>query len=501
MYKMYFDKVTYDKYDGSEKSEFDLVYMSGSDSDKYRITAPKYAHDLGCAGELTFTMLPNDNLWRNEVSDQDFAAESRYTKITTYVYLYRNSKCFWKGRVTEDSTDFYGNRIVTCEGQLAFLNDVNALRYSYGYGVYPDYHGDYRHSVDRISPSSLLDMFIGMYNESVPTTKQIQIGEAQFMQPHIGLQVESDEFASVLDALLTEFSSGGVNDGYFSFHYDDAKDSNGDVKEIHSYLDYHKYNDMTIRSNQSLQFGENIVDIAQHIDGSDIFTAIVPLGAYTTNHTCKSCNTVVNVHNDRVKNSVLWAHLQTHGNSITGGATSPNEDIINEWFDKSEQGPRLTIESVYSVNGIKRCVYPYPSSLTFRNDALINTYGWIERAVVFEDIDDPIKLLEAGIAYRSLINMVDTIEVRAYDLRNAGYNVDGIELGDMVQVTSSPHSIYKFLQCIRIELELDNPDNDVYVFGTKLSGFTDRQLDAAKASDRNKKAISYLTMRLHEANL
>lgn len=495
MYKMYFERVTYSTSSGAESSSRELVYMSGSYSDKYRITAPRFTQDLGQAGELTFTLFSNDHLWKSDMEEgTDYSAETRFDKLTTFVYLYRDDECFWCGRVLNETKDFYGQKSVVCEGQLAFLHDVAAGKYSFGYGEGPAYTGDLHHNSATMKPRNLLERFIDMYNNRVTSYKRIHLGNTTFTNDNLNMKVKNDEINTILDEMYSIFSSGGQVDGFFSLRYVDSKNTNGDVYSSTTYLDYHKYNDKTMQSNQGIRFGENLLDLTENIDGSDLFTVIVPLGAYTTNYKCKRCNRIVNVFNDTVKNDTLWNHLTSH-TDITQGQTVSDE-IINEWFPDSDQGPRLTIESVHHPNGIPKYYYPDNTTNNYRNDTLINMYGWIERIVIFEDIDDPSDLLQAGIQARALSSMLNTLEIKAYDLKLAGYDVDSIDLGDMVKVSSRVHGIYKLLQCIRVELDLEDPTNNVYYFGTKIKGITDAQISAEKKADKNIKQISYLSYRI-----
>lgn len=489
MYEMYFEFI---EYNGSENENIhrELVYASGSHSDKYKISSPKFSQDLGQAGELSFMLYPNDNLWRSDAGGVDFTLETRYSKLTTFVYLYRDGDCFWRGRILNDSKDFFGQKSIVCEGQLAFLHDVNAREYSFGFGVDKKDGLDIRHESSGLKPRALLQRFLDMYNENSTPYKDIMLGDVTFSEPNSLVYAESDDFDTVLDAMLSIFS----NDGYFSIHYVDAKNTNGYVYSSRAFLDYNKYNDRTKLSTQGIRFGENLLDLTEKIDASNIYTVIIPLGKNTTNYICKKCERVVNVFNDREKNTVLWEHLITHGDEVTEGLTSPTDEKISEWFPHSDQGPRLTIESVNRVNGRSYCYYP--TSNTFSNDALLQTYGWIERVVMFDDIDDPSELLTAAIRERSLINMIDTLEIKAFDLKLAGYNVDSINLGDMIQIDSNVHGVYKLLQCTRIELDLEDPTNNVYYFGSKIEGLTDSQILAKKEANKNAKKISYLSYKI-----
>ena len=82
-------------------------------------------------------------------------------------------------------------------------------------------------------------------------------------------------------------------------------------------------------------------------------------------------------------------------------------------------------------------------------------------------ITDPTKLLHAAQAYlRDNAGLDVNLEVSAVDLSLVYPNYDSIAVGERVRIISKPHEVDEYFICTKIELDMLDPSNTIYNFGT-----------------------------------
>lgn len=141
--------------------------------------------------------------------------------------------------------------------------------------------------------------------------------------------------------------------------------------------------------------------------------------------------------------------------------------IIPLGAEDEETGKRLTIASVNSGKDY------------LVNTALVDSYGWIEDAVEFDDVTLASNLKTKGEQYMSsCANMALTIELTAVDCRLLGMEVRRLRPGMRVRVVSEPHGLDTYFLCSAKETDLLEPDKDRVSLGNELTTYTgtaDRQ--------------------------
>lgn len=100
--------------------------------------------------------------------------------------------------------------------------------------------------------------------------------------------------------------------------------------------------------------------------------------------------------------------------------------------------------------------------------SLFEKYGWIEKKVIFENINQPNGLKKAAERYianaTSLDNMV--LEVKAIDLSLMDVNVEDIRLLDTVIVRSVPHGLNGIeMPVTKIKIPMDKPEQQTFTLG------------------------------------
>jgi hypothetical protein len=175
------------------------------------------------------------------------------------------------------------------------------------------------------------------------------------------------------------------------------------------YLDY--LSDSGGHNSQPIVFAENLLDLEQYIDASEVCTVLVPYGK-------------------------------------SDGDTGIRLDIktVNDGKDYLE-----------SETGI---------SLFGR---VVGTEVWDDVTVASNLKAKGQALLD------SLILMAVQLTVKAVDLSRLGVNVDAIRIGEYNRVVSPPHSIDAWYQCSGITLRLDKIDGSEFSFGATGTTLTQYQ--------------------------
>lgn len=76
-----------------------------------KVVNPKLVMEDCAAGSLTMALPPSNK------------AYGTIARLTTDIRVDKDGKELWSGRVLSESKDFWNNRILVCEGELAFFND------------------------------------------------------------------------------------------------------------------------------------------------------------------------------------------------------------------------------------------------------------------------------------------------------------------------------------------------------------------------------------------
>lgn len=96
----------------------------------------------------------------------------------------------------------------------------------------------------------------------------------------------------------------------------------------------------------------------------------------------------------------------------------------------------------------------------------IAQYGRITKTHTWDDIDDPGTLLEKGREKLNASKVADTLTLTAVDLQMAGVDTDRLWVGYKIRFYSEPHGINRYEACMKMSVDMENPENNQYVFGT-----------------------------------
>lgn len=207
--------------------------------DSRQVLNPKLSLEVNKAGSFTFTIPQSHPLY------------SAINKLKSIVEVYQDGVRLFRGRPLEETTDLWNQKQVTCEGELAFLNDSIVRPYSHS-GPIADYLG----------------MILTEHNSQVDAAKQIALGNVTVTDPndkivrsnvaHVSAWQEINaKLLSLLGGYLVTRRTGGV-----------------------TYLDY--LADSEYLSTQTIELGKNLLDVVQSQRGADLITALIPAGAKLT---------------------------------------------------------------------------------------------------------------------------------------------------------------------------------------------------------------------------
>lgn len=346
---------------------------------EYALVTPKLKLEVNKAGSFEFTIYQSHPMF------------SRIQKLKSIVEIFQDGALIFKGRVLDDELGFDNDKKVICEGELAYFNDTILRPYEFT-GSVKDY----------------LQLIVTQHNNQVPPEKKFSLGKVTVEDPNDTI-VRSDKtypktWDVVEDKLIKSLG------GYLIVRYDE--DGN-------RFLDY--LADSDYKSNQTIELGKNLLDLAKKSSSTGLATAILPLGAETEDE------------------------------------------------EGHKTGTRLNIES---VNDGKDFI---------QDDEAVAKYGFILVTSDWKDVTEPQNLLrKARQELAELVKLSLTLSLTAVDLKNAGQDVSNFHLFEYVQVTSKPHEVDELLLVEKLELNLTNPAQDKLTIGLTRKTLTDSQVSTDK---------------------
>lgn len=209
------------------------IYNDVFSLDSMKVISPRLVMEDNSAGSLTMT-LPPGNL-----------AYSTIVRLVTDISVRKDGKEIWAGRALTENKDFWNNRVLYCEGELAFFNDSSQPPAEYG----------------GLSVREFLEKLVEVHNSKVAPNRRFTVGavtvnDDTFPTRYTNYEKTIEDFT----ALVQSYG------GHFRIRKEDGA----------RYLDYlAEYPDTC---SQVIQFGKNLVEFTRNWDSTEFATAIVPLG-------------------------------------------------------------------------------------------------------------------------------------------------------------------------------------------------------------------------------
>lgn len=310
----------------------DLIFDSRLETDA--VLGLPYTAGLNKAGTTSIILPP------------DHPAYNRFTSHRTLVTVYRDDKLEFRGRAIYPADDFYRRRTITCEGERCFLRDAILRPYLY-----------------QAEPAAIFTDVLGQYNAAVDPAKRFVVGTITVTDANDYIRLESSEaekVSAVVDKLVERCG------GYIVFTTNDAG------QRVINWLA-----ELGYRSQQVIEFGQNLTDFSRSDDSTGPITRLIPYGAVD----------------------------ESTGQRVTIESVNDGRDYIQ---DDDAVALRGVIEDAV-----------YWDDVTQPENLLRKAQAHLAKAK----------------------NIVTGLHLSAVDLSLMDKNIDTFEVGDLVRVRSKPHGV------------------------------------------------------------
>ena len=348
----------------------DLYYPA---DEEYALTTGNVALKLNDAGSFDFN-IPIINPEYNNIHPR-----------ISMIQVLKDGKELFCGEIREVRKDFYGTKQVYAVGELAFLFD----------SIQPQavYHDK--------TPKQLLEMWLNIHNSQVEDKKKFYIGIVTVKDSNDSMYRFTNQ-ETTLDCIRTKLCDS-LN-GYLRIRKDKGK----------RYLDLITLEDYGSVCEQSIEFGENLLDYSENVTADELYTCVVPKGA-------------------RLDESPI--------------------EGLDAYVD------------IKSVNNGKDYLYI--------EDA-VNAYGWNRCVVSWDDVTEPENLKRKGenwLKDNQFEHM--TLSLSAVDLSALGADIQAFGLGDFIPVYSKPHGMDRQFPCVAMNVDILDDSKNKISLGGEQKTFTD----------------------------
>lgn len=203
--------------------------------DNMKVVDPKLTMEDSSAGSLSMK-LPPSNIGYDTI-----------VRMATDISVKKDGEEIWAGRVLSEQKDFWNNRVLLCEGELAFLNDSTQPP--------AEYHNK--------TVQGFLETLISIHNSKVTEKRQFTVGTVTVTDPNDSLYryTNYEKTIECINDKLIKRLGGHLR-----------------VRKVNGvrYLDYLAEYPNT--NSQTIEFGKNLLDFTRKWDLTEFATVIVPLG-------------------------------------------------------------------------------------------------------------------------------------------------------------------------------------------------------------------------------
>ena len=211
------------------------IYNDAFALDNMKVIDPKLTLEDNAAGSLSM-ILPPSNIGYGTI-----------IRMVSDISVHKDGEEIWAGRVLSEDKDFWNNRVLYCEGELAFLNDSTQPP--------AEYYGQ--------TVRGFLETLINIHNSKVADDKQFTIGSVTVTDSDDPLYryTNYEKTIECINEKLVKKLGGHLR-----------------IRKVDGvrYLDY--LADYPNTNSQIIEFGKNLLDFTRKWDLTEFATVIVPLG-------------------------------------------------------------------------------------------------------------------------------------------------------------------------------------------------------------------------------
>ena len=352
---------------------------------------------------------------------------SELAKLKGRLELCSDSIVLWRGRITEDSVDFDGVITIEAEGQLACLNDSIVEPYNFP----EDYEGtdEYKSATNVVE--FWLKKLLENHNSQVSEEQQIKLGTVTVSDPNNYFSRSCEDYSTTWDVVCDKLRDSSLG-GHFLVRYE----SDG------TYLDY--VADYPLTNTQSVEFAQNLLDLTDELDATEVYTAILPVG----------------------KDGLTIASLPD-GEVTTG--------LIKEG------------KVIYSTKGVEN-------------------YGRITSVQTWDDVTEAsnLRTKAATLLGSTGVMLSRSISVTAVDLHCTDETIASLRVGRYTPIVSEPHGLDVRYVLSELDLDIQDPGSTRLTFGATSKSMSDRannlRANMRNVSDTANAATSTATAAQSAAN-
>lgn len=383
--------------------------------DKLTVESPKVNLEVNTVGEGSFTIYQNHPYY------------GKLKKLKSVFEVSDDIGVIFRGRMTNNSFDFYNSKFVDLEGAMAYFNDSKVRPYSFPEDFVED--ADY---ITAAESGNVIEFFlnwlINQHNAQVEEFQRFKLGRVTVTDPNNYLSRSDSTYPSTWETLKSKLFNSALG-GYLCIRYE--ADEN--------YIDY--LSEFELTNTQEIVFGKNLLDLKTDSDATATYSAIIPIGAtIETETTDEAGNTVTN-------------------KTIVKIESLPDGDITD---DIVKEGDMIYSRSARAEYGL--IIAPVTKT-------------------TWEDVTDAQNLLTKSVNFLVTDGMMqsETVEATAADLHFSDEQVQSFRIYRNVNVRSSPHGHSGTYPLSKLGLDLQNPQNTKIVVGATKRTLTD--INSQKESD------------------
>ena len=214
-----------------------LIYDSTLED--YKIGKGQVTLETNKSGSFVFSLYP------------DHFYYDRFVKMRTVITVYKSERIVFRGRVLSDVTDHWNNKVLTCEGELGFLQDSIVRPFTFSG-----------------SPAALFAQLVNGHNAQVDEFKRFKVGTVTVVDGNDYIARENEGYESTLSNLTSRLLEDATGGHLFITH-----DDGDPIPTLHYLADF------TNVATQTVEFGANLKDYTKTTNAEEIATAIIPIGA------------------------------------------------------------------------------------------------------------------------------------------------------------------------------------------------------------------------------
>lgn len=487
------------------------IYGTNFPDQDFQLIDPKLTMEKNCAGSLEFTMPPNHVMY------------NKLDKYKSTIRIYKNYILYWEGRQLTEETDFYNQKKVYVEGCLSYLNDTCQPQVDYSHRT----AYQIADAVLKIHNSKVKEnriFYIGyvpaefptedeIYSTSYTSTLEVLSNLADCLDGY--LSVTFDQGNRVLNIYKNTDARSTANqkiifgenliDFTRSYDFSDlvtvllplgkVKETSQESIGAEIIPGGTQYN-YTVTAGYAMIYDNDAITMVStssnyvvgkiYVNGGDryYYSARLPQGT-------NACWYVMYYSDGRVYS------YEAVGSGIGYSDQTQVEINVPEGVDyicftaDTEYVPLTLYSSVEVRDGVEQYttvaevnngslyVKATPRNYTYYDEHGIahtetidplEKYGYVEKTLTLDDIEDPQTLLEQAQAYLNNYQFDKMeLEINAVDMVNLGIDTTTLEINQDVRVISPPHGVDRLFPIDKIEIDLSNPANTTYSLNSETS--------------------------------